>query len=69
MVNKSSEFTKKYLDNLQFLSKKCDRFINACDYDIEGEVIAYNAMKYACNVDPLSDRVHRMKFSTLTMMQ
>ena len=65
-VNKNSEFTKKYLDNLQFLSKKCDKFINACDYDIEGEVISYNAMRYGCDIDPLSENVRRMKFSTLT---
>lgn len=65
-VNKTSEFTKKYLDNLEYLAAKCDDFINACDYDIEGEVISYNVIRYACNVDPLSPKVHRMKFSTLT---
>ena len=65
-VNKNSEFTKKYLDNLQYLAKKCDTFINACDYDIEGEVISYNVIRYACDIDPLSKNVHRMKFSTLT---
>ncbi len=65
-VNKNSEFTKKYLENLQYLAKKCDTFINACDYDIEGEVISFNVIKYACEVDPLSSKVSRMKFSTLT---
>ena len=65
-VSKNSEFTKKYLNNIKFLAKKCDSFINACDYDIEGEVIAFNVIKLACNVDPLSDKVRRMKFSTLT---
>ena len=65
-VNKSSEFTRKYLDNIKFLAGKCDRFINACDYDIEGEVIAFNTIKHACNIDPLDKKVSRMKFSTLT---
>ena len=65
-INKDSEFTKSYLDNIKFLAKKCDSFINACDYDIEGEVIAFNILRFACNVDPLSDNVRRMKFSTLT---
>lgn len=65
-VSKNSEFTKKYLNNIKFLARKCDSFINACDYDIEGEVIAFNVIKLACNVDPLSDKVRRMKFSTLT---
>jgi len=65
-VNKDSAFTKNYLENLKFLGKKCNTFINACDYDIEGEVIGYNIIKYACNSDPLSNNVLRMKYSTLT---
>lgn len=66
-VSKSSEFTKKYIDNIKFLSKKCDQFINACDYDIEGEVIGFNVITYACGTDPLEKKVKRMKFSTLTV--
>ena len=65
-VNKASDFTKKYLKNIKFLGNKCDKFINACDYDIEGEVIGFNVIKYACNVDPLKPVVKRMKYSTLT---
>jgi len=65
-VNKGSAFTKRYLDNLKHVSKKCDEFINACDYDIEGEVIGYNIIKHACGSDPLSSSTKRMKYSTLT---
>jgi len=65
-LGKNSQFTKKYLSNISELSKKCDTFINACDYDIEGEVIGYNVIKYGCNVDPFSKNVKRMKYSTLT---
>lgn len=65
-VNKASDFTKKYLENIKFLSEKCDKFINACDYDIEGEVIGFNVIKHACNKDPLEENVRRMKYSTLT---
>ncbi|ODS39109.1 MAG: DNA topoisomerase I [Candidatus Altiarchaeales archaeon WOR_SM1_86-2] len=65
-IAKSSSFTKSYLENLKFLAKKCDAFINACDYDIEGSVIGFNAIKHACNADPFSGNVKRMKFSTLT---
>jgi DNA topoisomerase IA len=66
MVSKTSDFTKKYLDNIIFLSKDCGRFINACDYDVEGEVIGYNVIKHGCGVDPRSDKVGRVKYSTLT---
>jgi len=65
-ASKASEFTKKYLENIEFLAEECDNFINACDYDIEGETIGFNVIKYACKQDPLETNVKRMKFSTLT---
>ncbi len=65
-ASKSSAFTRKYLDNIKHLSRNCDEFINACDYDIEGEVIGYNVIKHACGVDPTSSKVSRMKYSSLT---
>jgi DNA topoisomerase-1 len=46
------------------LSKKAKKFVNACDYDIEGSIIGYNIIRYACNADP--QKVLRAKFSTLT---
>ncbi len=66
LVSKNSDYTRKYLENLEELAESCDNFINACDYDLEGEVIAFNILKYACKVDPLSEKVKRMKFSSLT---
>ncbi|MFH1403510.1 MAG: DNA topoisomerase I [Candidatus Altiarchaeota archaeon] len=65
-LGKASDFTRKYLENIESLSSKCDLFINACDYDIEGEVIGYNVLKHACRVDPYTGNVKRMKYSTLT---
>ncbi|OYT26838.1 MAG: DNA topoisomerase I [Candidatus Altiarchaeales archaeon ex4484_96] len=65
-ASKSSAYTRKYLDNLVYLAEGCDEFINACDYDLEGEVIGFNVLKHACKVDPLSSKVHRMKYSSLT---
>lgn len=65
-INKTSAFTRKYLDNIRKLAKRCDRFINACDYDVEGEVIGYNVIKYACKADPHAKNVGRVKYSTLT---
>ncbi len=65
-VNKASEFTRNYLENIKFLAKDCNEFINACDYDIEGETIGFNVIKHACGHDPISNNVKRMRFSTLT---
>ena len=66
LMNKTSDYTKKYLENIKDLAVECDSFVNACDYDIEGEVIGFNCIKYACNADPYAGKVKRMKYSTLT---
>lgn len=63
--DKSKKYTKNYIDAIKKLSKDADRFIHACDYDIEGTLIGYNALKYACGPQSLDNTV-RMKFSTLT---
>lgn len=63
--DKSKKYVKNYIDAIEKFSKGADRFIHACDYDIEGTLIGYNALKYACGDDSL-DNVVRMKFSTLT---
>lgn len=62
---KTKRYTKNYIDAIKKLSKDADRFIHACDYDIEGTLIGYNALKYACGPESLDNTV-RMKFSTLT---
>ena len=43
---------------------KSTRFVHACDYDQEGEVIGYNILRYACGNKYESSL--RAKFSTLT---
>ncbi len=50
-VNTSAYFTKKYLDTIKEISKRCGFIINACDYDIEGTVIGSNIIKYILNGD------------------
>ncbi|MFC1698182.1 DNA topoisomerase I [Nanoarchaeota archaeon] len=60
--NKSAEFSKKYLNALKKLAKESKEFTVACDYDIEGEVIGLNIVKYICK----KKDANRMKFSTLT---
>ncbi len=65
-ISKTSDFTKKYLDSIKKLAKGCGKFINACDYDVEGEVIGYNVIKYGCGADPHGENVGRVRYSTLT---
>src|SRR4030043_1369967 len=46
------------------LAENADKFIDACDYDIEGSIIGYSILKYAC--DNKESLAQRMKYSTLT---
>ena len=64
-VNKSSAFTKNYLNAIKKFGKNADSYVHACDYDVEGTLIGYNALKYACGEDSIK-KASRMKFSTLT---
>jgi DNA topoisomerase-1 len=61
-INKSSSYTKKYLQTIQKLAKDADSYTVATDYDIEGEVIGLNCVRFACK----KKDARRMKFSTLT---
>ena len=61
-VGKDSGFSKKYYDALKFLAKSADTITVATDYDLEGEVIGLNVVRYLCN----RNDARRMKFSTLT---
>lgn len=46
------------------LSENADTFIDACDYDVEGSIIGYCVLKYACKGKERLAK--RMKYSTLT---
>lgn len=59
---RKNDFTKRYYDTILKLIKKAKSLTIATDYDVEGEVIGMNVMKYLCNQKDAS----RMKFSTLT---
>ncbi|MFZ5955396.1 MAG: DNA topoisomerase I [Nanoarchaeota archaeon] len=60
--NKAATYTKKYYNVLKKLAKNADEFIVASDYDIEGEVIGWNIVRFICN----QKDAKRMKFSSLT---
>ncbi len=64
-TDKSKKYVKNYIDTIKKFSKDADRFIHACDYDTEGTLIGYNALRYICGKDSI-DKAFRMKFSALT---
>jgi len=64
LVERGQKKQEKWIQSISKVSKEADRFINACDYDIEGSLIGYTILKYACN--GADQKAQRMKFSTLT---
>ncbi|MDD5740416.1 MAG: DNA topoisomerase I [Candidatus Nanoarchaeia archaeon] len=56
------DFTKSYYTAIQKLSKNASEIIVATDFDIEGEVIGYNIVRFIAN----RNDAKRMKFSSLT---
>ncbi|MBU2496578.1 MAG: DNA topoisomerase I [Nanoarchaeota archaeon] len=56
------DFAQKYSSVIKQLAKHADDFVVACDYDVEGEIIGYNIIRFLCK----QKDAKRMKFSTLT---
>src|SRR3989338_3667802 len=61
-MSKGLHYVKDYIDTITDVAQKADEFTIACDYDVEGEVIGLNVIRFACK----KKDAHRMKFSTLT---
>lgn len=59
---RKKDFTKKYYTLLGKLAKRAKEIIIATDYDIEGEVIGYNIVRFIAH----QKDAERMKFSSLT---
>lgn len=59
---RKKDFTKKYYSLLSKLIKRAKEIIIATDYDVEGEVIGYNIIRFIAN----QKDAKRMKFSSLT---
>ena len=53
-----------WLQAIAKLAKDADAFVDACDYDLEGSIIGYCILKYACGGK--ENAAKRMKYSTLT---
>ncbi len=64
-TSKRAAFTKLYYDLLKKLSKRAKEIIIAMDYDIEGEVIGWNILRFIFN----KETAKRMKYSTLTKQE
>lgn len=54
---------ERWLNAIAEIAKQADTFVNACDFDIEGSLIGYMILKYACA--GADAKARRMKFSTL----
>ena len=59
---KKNDFTKKYLTVLRKLVRESKEFIVATDFDVEGEVIGWNVVRFVAK----KKNAKRMKFSLLT---
>ncbi len=61
-TEKHAAFTKKYYNLLKQLGARANEVIIATDYDVEGEVIGWNVLRFIIGAKDAK----RMKFSTLT---
>ncbi len=64
LTEKNAKQTRTWIEVISKLADNAERYIDACDYDIEGSLIGYCILKYAC--ENKEDEAKRMKFSTLT---
>ena len=53
-----------WLKVISALAENADAFVDACDFDIEGSIIGYTILRYACGGK--QETAKRMKYSTLT---
>ncbi len=61
-IYKGAAYAKKYVNTLKKVCKNIKEVTVATDYDIEGEVIGLNVVRFICH----KNDARRMKFSTLT---
>ena len=63
LAERKAKDIRRWVEAFSKLSHDADEFVSACDYDIEGSLIGYCILKYACGGKETSAK--RMKFSTL----
>jgi DNA topoisomerase-1 len=64
IAEKNASKIRVWIKVLSKLAENATEFVDACDYDIEGSIIGYSILKYACNGK--EKMAKRMKYSTLT---
>jgi DNA topoisomerase-1 len=64
MAEKGTSKIRTWLKVLSNLAENAEEFVDACDYDLEGDIIGYCILKYACGGKEKIAK--RMKYSTLT---
>src|SRR5438552_5419335 len=64
LIDKKSGRLARWIQVISSLANKADHYINACDYDVEGSLIGYTILRYACH--GADSKAQRMKFSTMT---
>ncbi len=64
LAEKSAGQSRLWIEVVSKLADNAEEFIDACDYDIEGSLIGYCLLRYAC--ENKQDVAKRMRFSTLT---
>jgi len=62
--DKGARLISSRIRAIRSLSERAGSFVNACDFDIEGETIGYNILRYACGGRESS--ALRARFSSLT---
>jgi len=64
LVDENSTTAARRILTIRKLASGASKFVNACDFDVEGETIGYNLLKYACGG---KEKIAlRATFSTLT---
>jgi DNA topoisomerase I len=64
LIDEDSANAGKRISAIKKLAAGASKFVNACDFDVEGETIGYNLLRYACGGKEAA--ALRAKFSTLT---
>jgi len=64
-ADRSAARTRGFIKVIERLSRGVDGYVSACDYDMEGSLIAYNILLHVCGEESLR-RARRMRYSTLT---
>jgi len=64
-ADKRMSRTRSFIDVIRKLSMGVSGYVSACDYDMEGSLIAYTILLHVCGEGSL-EKARRMRYSTLT---